>query len=193
MAYKGSNKFDPRKERFLQEIVKDGNATRAAVAAGAPRGSASATGHNLMGDPYIKEALQKVRENSVKMAGFNADEALKQADQAIEFAISSDNANAYVKALELKSKIQGLLVEKIDVRAQVGFTIMMAPLRPQPITEGEVVSVTALPSSTVPQPAPTGPAQGQSDLPMSVVETEENPFEGLDDGDTSPLDDPFSD
>lgn len=59
---------------------------------------------------------------SVKAAAYNIDAAMKECEDAIEFARETENANAYVKAVELKSKLQGLLVEKHQIQ-QVPFTI----------------------------------------------------------------------
>lgn len=190
---KANGRFDPRKMRFLEEIVKDGNASAAAIRAGVPKAGAGVTGSYYMRDPYIVQALEKVRANALTKGIYNSEKAMTEANEAIEFAISTDNANAYVKAVELRAKLQGLLVDKIDVRAQVAFSIVMAPLR------GNTPAVDQsrlLDSPTaVPVPAPASdllPPEAGAVLKSPVEETDDNPFEGLD-GDTSTLDDPFAD
>jgi hypothetical protein len=37
---------------------------------------------------------------------------MKEAGQAMEFAKETGNANAYVKAVELRAKLNGLLIDK---------------------------------------------------------------------------------
>lgn len=163
--------------------MKDGNAARAAQAVG----YTAAHSHNLMRDPYVVEALEKARKRSQEVCDYNATQAMKEANDAIEFAISTENANAYVKAVELRAKLQGLLVEKVDLRAQVGFSIIMAPLRPGK-TEPEPVPTTDF-TVLPPAAAPTPVGHPGQDLPTTgaaVAAIEEDPFAGLED------DDPFA-
>lgn len=106
---------------FVQEVCKDGNKTRAATVAKyhSPKDAGSRL---VQYNQAVKDALKEVRMASVKAAAYNIDAAMKECEDAIEFARETENANAYVKAVELKSKLQGLLVEKHQIQ-QVPFTI----------------------------------------------------------------------
>lgn len=90
--------------------MKHGNKKRAAIAAGYAAGTA--TGTVIGKAKAVQAALDEARNKSITTAAYNADAAMKEADEAIAFAKETENANAYVKAVELKAKLKGLLVEK---------------------------------------------------------------------------------
>lgn len=89
----------------------------------------------------MTQALEKAATQSVTLAAYNADVAMNECESAILFAKETGNANAYVKAVELKSKLKGLLVEKVDMR-QVGFQIQIGGItdKPEKVVESEVVA-----------------------------------------------------
>lgn len=152
--------FDPYKHKFVEEYVKDGNAKRSAQAAGFSAGSSSQNGVYLLRDPYVVEALETARKRAQEKCDYNAEQAMKEANDAIAFAINTGNANAYVKAVELRAKIQGLLVDKIDLKSQVAFSIIMQPLRPQ--------KEQILPTEYTVEQLPAGdPFEGVDDDPFS--------------------------
>ena len=41
--------------------------------------------------------------------------AMGEAKDAMDFAYKTDNASAYVKAVELRSKLSGLLIDRVEV------------------------------------------------------------------------------
>lgn len=55
----------------------------------------------------------------------NLEKAMAEAEEAMRFAKETENANAYVKAVEHRAKLNGLLVDRQEVK-QVGFTIQIA-------------------------------------------------------------------
>ena len=117
------NKLNPRQERFVAEYLKDGNASRAAVAAGYSPKAAKDRGWNLLHEsPAVMNALEIARKEVAEKSKYNLEKAMNEAQEAIDFAKQTENANAYVKAVELRSKLNGLLIEKHDVRT-VGFSI----------------------------------------------------------------------
>lgn len=52
----------------------------------------------------------------MEKSAYNLEAAMREADEAIAFAIKTGNANAYVKAAELKAKLNGLLVDKMQIQ-----------------------------------------------------------------------------
>lgn len=103
----------PRERKFVEEFLKHGHQTRAALAAGYAKSRAQSDGSNLVRkNEEVKAALAEARNKSVAAASYNIQAAMEEADQAIQFARETENANAYVKAVELKSKLNGLLIEK---------------------------------------------------------------------------------
>lgn len=108
---------------FVKEYVKHGNGKRAAIDAGYTATNAIQTASELLrNNPVIKQAIEEAKNSLREGAKYNYEKAMAEADACIEFARQTENANAMVKAMELKAKLTGLLVEKLDVR-QVGFQI----------------------------------------------------------------------
>jgi phage terminase small subunit len=112
-----------RQKAFVENYVKTGNAKQSAITAGFPAASAYQRGHEMATKvAATTEALKDVRKEVAEKLKYTAIEAMQECQDAIIFARETGNANAYVKAVELRSKLQGLLIEKHDVR-QVGFSI----------------------------------------------------------------------
>ena len=55
-----SKKIDPRWERFCHEYIKDQNGTRAALAAGAPEGTASIWASKAVADPRVQKRIKEL-------------------------------------------------------------------------------------------------------------------------------------
>lgn len=108
--------------------MKDGNGGRAVKAAGGSPNAASRRAKVWKNIPAVKEQIDKALKASGERAVYNLQAAMADAEATIEFARETGNANAMAKAVELKSKLNGLLIEKHDVR-QVGFQIEMKGLR----------------------------------------------------------------
>jgi phage terminase small subunit len=114
-----------RQQKFVSEYLKDENGTRAAKVAGYPENGAAQQAHRLLKKtPVVIDAIAQAKKDFSTKHEYTLDKAMKEAEAAIEFAIQTKNANAYVKAVELRTKLNGLLVEKHDVR-QVGFNIVI--------------------------------------------------------------------
>lgn len=109
--------------RFIAEYVKDGNAKRAAIAAGYAEKSAKSIGYSLLQVPAVQDAVEATRKEVQVQAVYNLAESMREAEEAMKFAKETENANAYVKAVELRSKLNGLLIERVDLRAQSGFHV----------------------------------------------------------------------
>lgn len=110
---KRSGPLKPRERKFVEEYLKHGHSKQAALAAGFPERRASTWGSELVRHhTEVKAALAEARSKSVTAAAYNIQAAMSEADSAIQFARETENANAYVKAVELKSKLNGLLIEK---------------------------------------------------------------------------------
>jgi hypothetical protein len=113
----GTKKLTQMQSRFVAEYLKDGNATRAANAAGYSVKNKSDMGYRLLKRcAQVKEAIEQARKEVQVKAKYNLEAAMNECDDAIEFAKSSPTgANAYVKAVELKAKLNGLLEDKGSV------------------------------------------------------------------------------
>lgn len=112
-------------DKFVTAYLAHGDGTRAAVEAGYSEASADSQACVLLlHNTYVRGKVEAARAKIQAKGVYNLEKAMREADDAIEFARSTKNANAYVKAVELKSKLNGLLVEKHEVK-QVGFQIQI--------------------------------------------------------------------
>lgn len=66
--------------------------------------------------PDGQRYLAEVAENARIEGHYGLVEAVKEVDKAISFAYDKENPNAIAKLLEHKSKLYGLLVEKVDIK-----------------------------------------------------------------------------
>lgn len=77
----------------------------------------------MLKNPTVKNALMEARKDPITKLSHNIHSAMQEASDAMDFAKETENANAYVKAVELRAKLNGLLTEKLDVRALAGFSV----------------------------------------------------------------------
>lgn len=134
--------LNPRQMKFVTEYMKDANGARAAIAAGYSEKTARGAAYHLLHEaPAVIDAIDKARKAVQAKAQYNLQSAMDEAQEAIVFARETENANAYVKAVELRSKLNGLLVEKVDVRQSglniiiEGFTSPAIPTTFRPVNE----------------------------------------------------------
>lgn len=66
--------------------------------------------------PDGQRFLADVAENARIAGHYGLVDAVKEVDRAIRFAYEQENPNAIAKLLEHKSKLYGLLIEKIDIK-----------------------------------------------------------------------------
>lgn len=134
-----------RQAKFVAEYCKHGIVQTAALAAGFPKSTASQYGARLMREsPAVMAAIAAHRKDLQAQGKYNLENAMKEADEAIEFARETENANAYVKALELKSKLNGLLVEKHDHRV-ASFRLNIGGINDEkpPLTDEQLIETTS--------------------------------------------------
>jgi hypothetical protein len=113
-----------KQRRFVAAYLRHGVAKQAAIEAGyAERSARSQANRLLYHSPVVKAALAKEQKKLQEKTGYSAEEGMKEAGQAMEFAKETGNANAYVKAVELRAKLNGLLIDKHDIRAVGDFQI----------------------------------------------------------------------
>ena len=97
----------PQQAKLAAEFLRTGNVEAAKAAAGY-----SPKTNTAFQRPAVQAILDEARKEIVAQGKYNLQMAMDEADEAIEFSRATENANAYVKALELKSKLNGLLIEK---------------------------------------------------------------------------------
>lgn len=68
----------PKRERFVQEYLKDGNATQAAFRAGYSQDTAYSIGYDLLRYPEVYAAISAARDEMAERASFAAVDVLKR-------------------------------------------------------------------------------------------------------------------
>lgn len=140
------------KQAFVDAYVKTRVGTTAACSAGLTKKSALSSGSRLKKDPEVAKAINDAEKLSPTAAAYNLEKAMVEAEEAKQFAEQTSNANAYVKAIELKAKLAGLLEDKSKIpMLGAGFQVVLMGFRDygqslapqtQQIPPGEVIDVT---------------------------------------------------
>lgn len=96
-------------------------------------GISANTGKDWTRRQVIVDEMDRRREELKKKVGYTLEVAMNEAEEAKNFAEATNNANAYVKAVELKTKLNGLLIEKHDHRLAANFQINVEGIRRDPL------------------------------------------------------------
>lgn len=125
-----------QKQRAFIAAYQSGlSGTQAAIQAGYSAHSARHTANHLVNNtPAVRAELDKVAQNLAEAAGYNGERCMAELDKAIKFAIETKQPNAYVKAIELRARLAGLLRDKLDVtfeRADMAEALAAARARAQ--------------------------------------------------------------
>lgn len=108
-----SIKLTPRQNKFVAEYLSGKNAEQAALAAGYTKASARTRSYELLHQhPLIMKAIEVGQAEIRKQANYDAARAMDELDVGIRFAEATKNATAYLRGVELKAKLMGLLTEK---------------------------------------------------------------------------------
>jgi hypothetical protein len=148
-----------KQRAFIAAYQTGISATQAVIQAGYSKHSARHIAHTLMHDnKLVRAELDKVSHALAEAAEYNGERCMAELDEAIAFAVQTKQPNAYVKAIELRARLAGLLRDKVDVtveRIDINDALSAAraridnlrhPCDPVAAIEGEFHE---LPSSTV--------------------------------------------
>lgn len=124
----------PKQQRFVDEYLRDLNATQAAIRAGYSARSAEVTSSRLLGNPKIREAIQIGMEAQKARTQIDADWITNRLRKEAEYSGFGASHSARVKAIELLGKriayfpADGLTVDvngKVDHQhqGQIGVSI----------------------------------------------------------------------
>lgn len=122
----------PKKAKFVEEILKGVPREQAAAHAGwnfkTKTSRASHAGNLLRRDPLVMAAIKAARTEVAAEVKYELKDSFVELKEAMAFAEKSDNATAYVRAVELRAKLFGLLVERQDVRQLSALSINISGL-----------------------------------------------------------------
>lgn len=117
-------RLTPRKVRFAELVASGRSQADAAREAGyslkAPRGA----GYKLMQDPRVAALVRQLQAELRQRSEITADQMIREFDEAADFAKKTENATALVRAREMKAKLAGLMVERVDARV-ASFAVMI--------------------------------------------------------------------
>ena len=155
-------RLKPSHQVFVDHYLRTGNASASAKMAGYSEKTSRHCGYQLLKHPTIAAALKEARDGAKIAASYTLDAAMKETDEAIEFAKLTKNANAMVKAIEHKSKLNGLLIERHEVKT-AGFMISITGIDAVAALP-ELNKQALIPSPTVSQEVPTlAEIEGETD------------------------------
>lgn len=137
-----------KQQKFIEAFLRTGSTKQAAIAggyAGAEGKHGSQIGNQVKRAKAVRDAIEAAQKRVVAKGVYSLEQAMKEADDAILFSRATENANAYVKAVELKAKLNGLLIEKHEINT-TPFQIMISGINraalPAPAIPVEVKEIT---------------------------------------------------
>ena len=115
----------PAKLEFINMYLQVHSIVKAAKALKMAPGTAT----DWFRTDLVQKEIGKIKEKIREECGFNLEAATLEAEEARQFGFATNNANAVVKATELKTKLYGLLIEKHDHRLAANFQINVQGVR----------------------------------------------------------------
>lgn len=99
------------------------------------RTTAQSTASRLLReDAAVMDAVAAIKADMAKRAEYDFNKFMVEMNEAMQFAKDTKNATALVRAIELKGKASGHIVDRVDSRVQTaGFSLVVegvAPPRP---------------------------------------------------------------
>jgi phage terminase small subunit len=114
-----AKRLSPMQQRFIAELQRGLPGTEAAIAAGYSPKTAKHAAYDLQHrNALVMAELRKVRAHLSALTEYNGERAADDCDKGMQFALRTDNANAFMKAVELKARLNGLLRDKLDVTVE---------------------------------------------------------------------------
>ena len=78
-------------------------------------GISSGAAHRALQNAAVQQYLSVIRSESRAIAAYDLATAMQEALDVIAFAKKHENAMAYCKAVELRAKLSGLLIDRVEV------------------------------------------------------------------------------
>lgn len=132
--------LSPRHMTYVQHRVQGKSARESALLAGYTPASAR-NAYAIDQIPAVAQALKKHQQELSLQTKYDLTAAMRELDDVITFAKSEEgrNASAYAKAVELKMKLCGLLIERVDQRNIGSFSVNIGGIEPPPSVAADAV------------------------------------------------------
>ncbi len=134
----------PRQIRFLELIAAGVTHEEAGKQAGL---TSAGSRYRCLTNPIAIQYLSGLRAESRAIAAYDIAMAMLEAKEARDFAIEHENPMAVVKATELRAKLSGLLIDRVEI-ATVDLTGALAKAQARVQAVGTSMTIPALPIVT---------------------------------------------
>lgn len=114
--------------KFVWHFNEHGKPRQAAIAAGFAEASASQRAQKLLKRPDIKAALAEAANYDQQEHNYDQHTALAEVHETLRQAVAANQFTAASKLLELKCRLMGLLVDRIDI-AGLNQVVIQLPSR----------------------------------------------------------------
>lgn len=105
-------RITPKQQRYAELRAQGRTQGQAALEAGFH----SKTGaYRAERNPIVRGYLNEIQRSASVRVGYIVATAMDEAKDAMGFARETENATAYVKAVELRAKLSGLLIDRVEV------------------------------------------------------------------------------
>ena len=130
-----------RQALFVAAYVRGTSAVQAAKQAGYGPAYADGASKYLLPQPAIKSAIDAARSQLQKTTAYGLQEAVAEIDAFVSEVRGDKQPNrvSIVKALELKAKLHGLLVERVRLEEHVDFSGDLLAARERTMGDRETV------------------------------------------------------
>lgn len=118
-----------RQARFVNVYLSGKSATEAARQAGYREAYAHKAPQTILKHPSVAVAVRDAQNQLRGKTMFDMEQAVHEADEMIIFARAKGNAMAAAKLLELKCKLHGLLIERIETQPRIDLTDVLNEAR----------------------------------------------------------------
>ena len=105
-------RITPRMQRYAELLATGIPQAQAAKDAGY---KSKCSANEAYRHPLVQEYLSTIRNRAAARTGHTVVVAMDEAKDAMGFARETENATAYVKAVELRAKLSGLLIDRVEV------------------------------------------------------------------------------
>ena len=120
------NGLDIRRATFVRHFCSGKSAAESARLAGYAEAYCRNASERLLKQPAVKQAIDRARARLREATEYDQRAAMQELDETIAFARETGNATAMARAVELKAKLNGLLVERREDLHLGGFQLVVS-------------------------------------------------------------------
>jgi hypothetical protein len=160
-----------RWRRIIQRVARGEDWAPAARAEGCSPSYARVIRTRMMKNPAVAKALEAIRTEGMKIAVYDLATAMGEAEAVCAFAKKHKNAMAYCKGTELRAKLSGLLIDRVEIvpvnliaalEAAERRVINVTPLFSDGVLAGSVRWAPRIPGAPIAENHEAGPVDRES-------------------------------